>query len=49
MINMILDGLPVDFELDTGAAVTVMSEQKFGELFPGHPLERLSIELKTYT
>ena len=44
MINMILDGLPVDFELDTGAAVTVMSEEKFGQLFPGHPFERSSIE-----
>ena len=49
MINMILDGLPVDFEMDTGAAVTVMSEEKFGQLFPGHPLERSSIKLKTYT
>ena len=38
MINMILDRLPVDFELDTGAAVTVVSEEgRSWSTFPWTP------------
>ena len=39
LINMSLNGSPVHFELDTGAAVTVMSEQKFRQFFPDQHLE----------
>ena len=46
---MFLQGSPVEFELDTGAAVTVMSETKFLQLFPNHSFEHSSIDLKTYT
>ena len=46
LVNMFLQ---VEFELDTGAAVTVMSEKKFLQLFPNHSLEHSSIDLKTYT
>ena len=49
LISMSLNGSSVQFELDTGAAVTVMSEQKFRQLFPGQPLEQPSVVLKTYT
>ena len=49
LVNMFLQGSPVEFELDTGAAVTVMSEKKFLQLFPNHSLEHSSIDLKTYT
>ena len=38
-----------EFELDTGAAVTVMSEKKFLQLFPNHSLKHSLIDLKTYT
>lgn len=49
LITMSLNGCPVEFELDTGATVTVMSELKFQECFPDHPLEQSSLRLKTYT
>ena len=49
LVNRFLQGSPVEFELDTGAAVTVMSETKFIQLFPNHSLEHSSIDLKTYT
>ena len=47
--TMSLSGFPVDFELDTGATVTVMSEQMFLEYFPGRPLQPSTVRLKTYT
>ena len=46
---MSLDGSPINFELDTGARVTVMSEQRFREYFPSRSLEQSSLRLKTYT
>ena len=46
---MSLNGSSTIFELDTGAAVTIMSEKKFRQLFPDQLLERSSIDLKTYT
>ena len=46
---MSLDGSPINFELDTGATVTVMSEQRFREYFPSRSLEQSSLRLKTYT
>ena len=49
LINMSLNGSPVHLELDTGAAVTVMSEQKFRQLFPDQHIEQPSIELTTHT
>ena len=49
LVNRFLQGSPVEFELDTGAAVTVMSETKFIQLFPNHSLQHSSIDLKTYT
>ena len=49
VISMDLQGSPVNFELDTGAAVTVMSEGLFRQLFPDQTLQRSSLELRTYT
>ena len=49
LITMSLDGSPINFELDTGATVTVMSEQRFREYFPSRSLEQSSLRLKTYT
>ena len=48
-VTMSLNGFPIDFELDTGATVTVMSKQKFREYFPDRPLEQSLVWLKTYT
>ena len=41
--------LQVEFELDTGAAVSVMAENTFNRLFPEQQLQRSSVRLKTYT
>ena len=49
LIDMSVNGSLVHFELDTGAAVTVMCEQKFQQLFPNFVLKQPSIELRTYT
>ena len=35
-------------ELDTGAAVSIISEETYHRRFPDTPLERLSVRLKTY-
>ena len=49
MVELIVDGIPVNFELDTGAAVTIMSQFNFNQLFPHLQLQRPSVDLKTYT
>lgn len=49
LVTLTLMGIPVQFELDTGAAVTVMSESSFRQLFPDQQLQKSSVELKTYT
>ncbi len=49
MVTMKLNKKNVDFELDTDATVTVMSEQTFRKLFPKLNLDKSSIGLKTYT
>lgn len=48
LITMSLGGTLI-FELDTGATVTVMSEQKFYEQFSNITLKPSSVRLKTYT
>ena len=47
-VTMTLEGSPAQFELDTGAVVTVMPEEKFRQLFADQPLKQTSVELKTY-
>ena len=49
LVTMFLCNTPVTFEVDTGAAVTVMSGESFHQLLPGHTLHPSSVELKTYT
>ena len=49
VVNLQLQGTPVEFELDTGAAVSVMAENTFNRLFPEQQLQRSSVRLKTYT
>ena len=48
-VTLKLRGIPVEMELDTGAAVSVMSESAFNQLFPDQQLQRSSMKLKTYT
>ena len=49
MVRMKLNKTNVDFELDTGATVTVMSEKTFRNLFPNVKLTKSSIGLTMYT
>lgn len=49
LVTMTLQGSSVQFELDTGAVVTVMPEEKFRQLFPNQPLRQSTVELKTFT
>lgn len=49
MVEVAIDGVPVNMELDTGAAVSVMSVSQFRSLFPRAHLRRTSLTLRTYT
>ena len=44
-----VDGKPVRFEVDTGAAVSVMSKQLFCKLWPRRKVDKSQQKLKTYT
>ncbi|XP_049520472.1 uncharacterized protein K02A2.6-like [Dermacentor silvarum] len=46
---MTIDGVLVNMELDTGAAVSVMSKTQFRQLFPSAVLEPTKVKLRTYT
>lgn len=47
--NFIVDGKDIEMEIDTGAAVSIVSEQVFQSMFPEQPLDVASVKLKTYT
>ena len=49
VVTMKLSGTHVDFELDTGAAVTLLGEATFNRIFPDQQLKRSPIQLRTYT
>ena len=49
LMTLKLMGTPVQFELDTGVAVTVMSETEFAQLLPNFQLQKSTVKLKTYT
>ena len=49
-VNMSINGIPMDMEIDTGASLSVMSEEKFTELRKGQPtLVPTEVVLHTYT
>ncbi|XP_049519491.1 uncharacterized protein LOC125943947 [Dermacentor silvarum] len=48
-VQMTIDGVLVNMELDTGAAVSVMSKTQFRQLFPSAVLEPTTVKLRTYT
>ena len=48
-LDLDLGTTTVQFELDTGPAVTVMAESALRRLFPTLKLRRCSVDLKTYT
>ena len=48
-VPMEINDKPVYMELDTGAAMTIMSETQFKELLPGVELRESNVLLKTYS
>ena len=48
-VPLVVNDTALTMELDTGAAVTIMSERQYKELFPGAPLQQSSVLLKTYS
>ena len=49
LVDLRVDETPVEFELDTGAAMTVIGEPAFRRMFPEAVLQKSSVSLKTYT
>ena len=48
-VNLCTDGIMIRFEVDTGAAMTLISEETYRQNFPSKPLQKLSLRLRTYT
>ncbi|XP_040070861.1 uncharacterized protein LOC115320361 [Ixodes scapularis] len=48
-VEMVINGSAVEMELDTGAAVTVMSAKQFHQSFPSVKLTPTVVRLRTYT
>lgn len=44
-----VDGQDIEMEIDTGAAVSIISEKMYLTQFPERPLDVASVKLKTYT
>ena len=49
MITVKVNGEECSMELDTGASVSIVSEEAWRKRFPTAPLEESQIELRTYT
>ena len=49
MIEMVIDGKPLSMELDTGASVSIISEDVWKGKFRNRPLDPSAVRLKTYT
>ena len=49
MLDVVLDGRPLQMELDTGAVVSLVSEKTYQTLFPDTPMQTSTVSLKTYS
>ena len=49
MVDVMVKAMPVTMELDTGAAVSIMSERQQHEMFPEAKLQPSQVVLRTYT
>ena len=49
MIPVKVNGKDYSMELDTGASVSIMSEEDWKKRFPTAPLQRSQVKLRTYT
>ena len=48
-VPLLVDGKSLTMELDAGAAVTIVSEKQYKDLFPHLPLQESQVLLKTYS
>ena len=48
-VDLVKDGKDICMELDTGAALSILSETKWKRIFPKQALNHSSVRLKTYT
>ena len=48
-VKFCTDGITLTFEVDTGAAVTLISEETYRQNFSSKPLQKASLRLRTYT
>ena len=48
-VQLLLDGKPCDLEVDTGAAVSILSEKQLNRVLPGAQLKKTNVSLRTYT
>jgi len=48
-VKMQIDGVPLTMEIDTGAAVTIISERTQQTHFPQATLRPTQVKLRTYT
>ena len=48
-VTLELEGQPVTMEVDTGAAVSIISKKTHASLFPRAPLHTPKVQLRTYT
>ena len=48
-VDLVKDGKDICMELDTGAALSILSETKWNRIFPKQALNHSSVRLKTYT
>ena len=43
-----MDGVDVEMEVDTGASASLMGEDNYSKIFPGHSLNKSEVRLQTY-
>ena len=48
-VRVLIDNCSLPMELDTGASRSVISENKFGKLWPDRKLESSTVRLQTYS
>ncbi|KAL1270472.1 hypothetical protein QQF64_029488 [Cirrhinus molitorella] len=48
-VTVLLEGQPVKMEIDTGAAVSLVSDAVYSEILSNLPLKPPDVTLKTYT
>jgi len=43
-----VDGVEITIEIDTGASVSLMGEDNYNKIFPGHPFNQSEVMFQTY-